>query len=311
MKQLRRDILQTRANSGGINAGSENHSKKQKEIKTLENRLDKANQKFNEAIAHNKKLREEIDSLRRERVIFDNIYQKLEKELNEKRKSMANIIEEANRAYDERDTIRRNMQELKTKQGQKLEEFVKQVKNLDERKEKTNKMVDILQNFENKSLLDDPRNKSTIKKDNKQMALEKENEDKTHDDKVKLKDLEEGFAKIQANTNITDIDSLVNTFIDAEEKNFMLYKFVNEVNSEIEEKENSNKKIIEELSHYSSNTVDYKKSEELQDLEKKTQNQRQKSKNYSDKQFNAHQTIKDIMKSIYALFNELDCDKVI
>ena len=40
-------------------------------VKILENRLDKANQKFNEAIAINKNLRQQIDSLRRERVIFD------------------------------------------------------------------------------------------------------------------------------------------------------------------------------------------------------------------------------------------------
>jgi len=40
--------------------------------------------------------------LRRERVIFDNLYKKLEKELHEKRKQMANIIETANTAYEER-----------------------------------------------------------------------------------------------------------------------------------------------------------------------------------------------------------------
>jgi exonuclease VII small subunit len=84
---------------GGYNAGAENESTLQKQIKILENRLDKANQKFNEAIAVNRELRQVIDSLRRERVIFDNLYKKLEKELHEKRKEMANIIEKANTAY--------------------------------------------------------------------------------------------------------------------------------------------------------------------------------------------------------------------
>ena len=51
----------------------------QKQIRQLENRLEKALVKFNEAIAHNKELREEIDGLRRERVVFDSIYKKLEK----------------------------------------------------------------------------------------------------------------------------------------------------------------------------------------------------------------------------------------
>ena len=40
-------------------------------IKILENRLDKANQKFNEAIEKDKVLREEIDQLRKERFFFE------------------------------------------------------------------------------------------------------------------------------------------------------------------------------------------------------------------------------------------------
>ena len=56
---------------GGVNAGQDNQNSLIKQIKILENRLDKANQKFNEAISVNNSLRQQIDSLRRERVIFD------------------------------------------------------------------------------------------------------------------------------------------------------------------------------------------------------------------------------------------------
>jgi hypothetical protein len=45
-------------------------------------------------------LREQIDSLRRERVIFDNVYKRLDRELLIRRKEMANIIEIANSAYE-------------------------------------------------------------------------------------------------------------------------------------------------------------------------------------------------------------------
>jgi chromosome segregation ATPase len=83
---FQKKIIEKRHALGGYNAGAENESALQKQIKILENRLDKANQKFNEAIAINKQLRQSIDSLRRERVIFDNLYKKLEKELHEKRK---------------------------------------------------------------------------------------------------------------------------------------------------------------------------------------------------------------------------------
>ena len=49
-----------------------------------------------------------------------------------------------------------------------------------------------------------------------------------------MRSYEEAFNKIQAATGITDIDTLVTTFITAEEKNFKLFKFVNELSNEIE-----------------------------------------------------------------------------
>ena len=51
----------------------------------------------------NTHLRQEIDSLRRERVVFDELYKKMEKELTQKKNKMAQIIETANSAYEQRD----------------------------------------------------------------------------------------------------------------------------------------------------------------------------------------------------------------
>merc|ERR1712098_824897 len=98
---------------GGVNAAKENQEAINKQIRVLENRLDKNLQKFNDSIAHNKTLRESIDSLRRERVVFDSIYKKLEQELQQRKKEMANIIEQANAAYEARDQAQQQMSALK------------------------------------------------------------------------------------------------------------------------------------------------------------------------------------------------------
>ncbi len=137
-------MLEQRQKMGGLNASQENNEMIAKQIRTLENRLDKvciataiywcppmtdrvdqgttkryktrpalhhgrpyqilacariystptwrptiisqALVKFNESLAMNKNLRERIDTLRRERVVFDSIYKKLERELHEKKK---------------------------------------------------------------------------------------------------------------------------------------------------------------------------------------------------------------------------------
>ena len=53
--------------------------------------------------SYNKDLREGIDNLRRERVVFDGINARLSAELHEKKKEMAQIIEISNLAYEARD----------------------------------------------------------------------------------------------------------------------------------------------------------------------------------------------------------------
>merc|ERR1719486_1322254 len=63
------DILAKRkemATQGGVNAAMDNTKAVAKQIRVLENRLDQMLIKFNEGIAANRNLREQIDTLRRE-----------------------------------------------------------------------------------------------------------------------------------------------------------------------------------------------------------------------------------------------------
>jgi chromosome segregation ATPase len=127
---MEKNILTQRKKMGGVNAAKENHAQIAKQIKILENRLEKALQKFNEALAHNKQLRETIDTLRRERVVFDQIYKKLERELAEKRQEMAEIIDSANEAYSARDQAQEEMARLKKRADQEQMEFEEEWKQL-------------------------------------------------------------------------------------------------------------------------------------------------------------------------------------
>merc|ERR1719181_803168 len=115
---------------GGANAALENHKATQKQIRVLENRLDKALQKFNEAIAANKRLREQIDTLRRERLVFDDIYKKLENEQKMKKMEMASIIDQANAAYEARDSAQAQMASLKQQADKEHVEFEKEWREL-------------------------------------------------------------------------------------------------------------------------------------------------------------------------------------
>ena len=95
----------------------------QRKIKQYENQLDKQLQKFNKSVAQNKSLREQIDALRRERVVFEQIYHKLIKELDQKKNEMGTVIEEAEAAYKKREQAEQEMKKLKKEAEEEQEEF--------------------------------------------------------------------------------------------------------------------------------------------------------------------------------------------
>ena len=90
----------------------EKHQKLLKEIKNLEFRLDKSNQRYNSTIASNNKLRGEIDKLRRERKIFQQVYVKLSTDLETKKQEMERIVKIANNANSDREQATNELTEL-------------------------------------------------------------------------------------------------------------------------------------------------------------------------------------------------------
>lgn len=78
LRIAKEQMLQERREMGGTNGPAEQHHAIQKQVKVLEHRLHRSLIKFNESISANKDLRETIDNLRRERVVFDGIYRKMQ-----------------------------------------------------------------------------------------------------------------------------------------------------------------------------------------------------------------------------------------
>ena len=300
-------ISKQRHQMGGINASRDTANALNKQLRILENRLDKANQKFNEAIARNKKLRELIDNLRRERVIFDNIYQKLEKELHDRRKEMANIIEAANSAYEDRDRAQDQLASLKQQAEREQVEFEKEWRELNALIEKDKKMKDFLrlkQQERETGESEQPRAEDENKTKKKGMSANVITAER-------VKSYEEAFNKIQAATGIKDIEELVVTFISAEEKNFTLFKFVNELSNDIEMLETGIQELQAEVLNYKGKDAgaSFIKKSILKDLEGKLEKYENKSELYELKYQNALKTINALKISLQNMFTGLECDK--
>jgi len=302
------------AKHGGVKASLDNAKAVQKQIRILENRLDKALQKFNESIEANRILREQIDTLRRERVVFDDIYKKLENELHSKKKEMANIIEQANAAYEARDSAQAQMAALKQQADKEHAEFEKEWRELGKLIDNDKKMKEFMrQKVRNRT--EEVKAPDTSKSDTGQKSRTNKSDMSkslvsTSGNAEQVAMYEEAFSKIQAATGICDIDELVQNFINAEDQNFTLFKYNNELTAEIEKMEQSIVDYKEEyvqLSGSGTKKEDTDKVKILETLEEKWSDIDKKCVYYSDKYQDAFQALGHIRAGIESIFRRIGC----
>jgi len=240
IKKMEESILQQRSDMGGINANRETSKTIQKNIRMLENRLDKALVKYNEALGHNKKLRGTIDNLRRERIVFDGIYKKLENDLLCIKNEMASIINEANAAYISRDHAQAEMVRLKSEADAEQKQFENEWAELTKLIDQDQKMKDFLISKDRENMNDAVVTSVLEQEQNLRKKLSKgawqivKDKAHIHMAQEKVKSYKESFDKISSATGINDIDQLVNTFISAEQHNFKLFNQVNKLSNDLE-----------------------------------------------------------------------------
>eukprot|EP00227_Mantoniella_beaufortii_P009215 CAMPEP_0197589222 /NCGR_PEP_ID=MMETSP1326-20131121/10235_1 /TAXON_ID=1155430 /ORGANISM="Genus nov. species nov., Strain RCC2288" /LENGTH=518 /DNA_ID=CAMNT_0043154135 /DNA_START=127 /DNA_END=1683 /DNA_ORIENTATION=- len=310
-------IMEQRKKMGGVNAARENNQQIQKQIKILENRLDKALVKYNEALAHNKQLRQTIDNLRRERLVFDQIYKKLEKELQEKKKEMGKIIEISNKAYEARDRAVNEMAKLKAQADKEQQAFEAEWRELGKLIEHDRKMKEFMKNrrkdqeAEGKlgemSMEEETKLRKKVIKGNWNIAKDKAAQQVSME---KVQSYGEAFAKIQQATGITDIDELVTTFINAEDENFRLFNYVNELNQEIEKLEEQITDIKSEIEKYKGQGVntDNQRKKILKDLEDRLAKTEAKAEMYEQKYQAAMKTVNALKDGIWKIYNKIGCN---
>eukprot|EP00002_Diphylleia_rotans_P012183 TRINITY_DN2383_c0_g1_i6.p1 TRINITY_DN2383_c0_g1~~TRINITY_DN2383_c0_g1_i6.p1 ORF type:complete len:540 (-),score=149.72 TRINITY_DN2383_c0_g1_i6:74-1693(-) len=306
LKLLQDRIMEQKQELGGVTATRESGLAINRQIKILENRLDQALIKFNQALAENKTLRDQIDSLRRERVVFDNLYKKHEKDLLEQKKEMAGVIEMSNSAYEQRDEAQNRVIQLKEKSDKEIAAFEAEMKELNRIIEQDRKMKDFMKMREtgDKSDGDDKRKK---KKGLWDFGSGRGAAGLSID---KVQTYEEGFAKIQAATGITDIDEFVNTFIKVEDQNFSLFNFVNELNNEIEKLEEQIGEIRAEVEKYKSQGInsDNQRKKILKDLEERLLRTESKSEQYDAKHSQSMKIAGSLKGAIQSIFNRIGCN---
>jgi len=306
-------ILEQNSRLGGLNASQVNNQMIQKQIKVLENRLDKSLLKFNETLAQNKVLRKRIDEYRRERVVFDGIYKKLERELHEKKKEMAAIIEDSKNAYQTRDKAQSEMAALQQHADKERTEFEGEFKELGELiKSQQNMLEQIrLRQFDNTHEEQATLASTNIEGESESaspLGVWANTKDKiTPLSQEKIHSYEDALAKIQESTGVHDINEIVTRFLEAEEQNFSLFNYVNDINSEIERLEHSIAEMRNQIEKYRGQgmSTDTQRKKAIRDLEEKLTRTEKKAEEYEGRYNRAVRTISQLKNGIHSIFTRI------
>lgn len=107
------DLLHSRRMKGGVNVEREQAEAIQTQVDILETRLQHALHKFNDSLKFNRELRDRIDIIREERNVFARVHKKMDDDLRQRQRAMAESIEQTNKDMDERDNYQRQAEQLR------------------------------------------------------------------------------------------------------------------------------------------------------------------------------------------------------
>ncbi|KAG2488983.1 hypothetical protein HYH03_012424 [Edaphochlamys debaryana] len=320
LNEMTSTLTTTRNNMGGIFTAKEQSTAVLKRIKLLENRLEKAYVKYNQSITHNKQLREQINNLRRERIMFESIHSNLERELAKLKRDMADMITQANAAFEAREKALAEMNALKAqadKEQQGFEEEWRQLTTIieEDKKERERARAQELAMRERETqellkmgTLSSSEKKKRVSKGTWGAGYNKALAQNVAAEKVEM--YGQAFKRIQDATGIEDIDQLVNTFLAAEDQNYTLFNYVNEVNQEIEKLEDQINVMRGEIDKYreTGQELDRTKSRELTEGEQRLAASEVQSQLYDKRTDSAFNMTTALKAGISELFERIGCN---
>jgi len=276
------------------------------QIQNLQHQLEQALTKYNEVLAANQKLRDEVDVVRRERVTYSQV-----------RRDMEDELVKVN--YEITDQAQRHVQMQKTAEAMKEKILRLKEKNSHDQTTYLSEYDKLQQKYREDVInkRKDPRDrglKSREKVENldTQMLLKKRLQRiiLSNKEKVKVIDqyrknmavIDEAFRVIQESSGITDIEEIMNTFIKSEEQNYSLFNYVNVLTQELDFLEENNKDLEGEIE-----MLERELSQKQKQLEKPPEEEveRQKIKTIIDEKENYIHHVRDQLNTIRKPLEEI------
>lgn len=301
---MREQINQQSKKMGGSkDVYQEKHVANMKLTRILENRLDEMTKKFSIALTGNLKLREHINHVEGQKARFLDLHKRLQAELIEGKKEIDRISEVATTHFTIRDEAQHRMASLRERADREIAVYnaeIKDVKRILEHDRKLRKFM-TTKAEDRASILEDELMVRAIKKYEAQLnGLQQE-----------TSKFEEIFDKIKEATGIEDTDTLVESFIENEDRNFALYNYVNNMNTEIENLKDDIRRLKDEIELIKKEGVDsdVHRKEILNELEQKMVEVTDEL-TLVNKEYKASRRQLELLKpKVESVFNSIECDR--
>lgn len=294
---------QSKKMGGSKDVYQEKHVANMKLTRILENRLDEMTKKFSIALTGNLKLREHINHVEGQKARFLDLHKRLQAELIEGKKEIDRISEVATTHFTIRDEAQHRMASLRERADREMAVYnaeIKDVKRILEHDRKLRKFM-TTKAEDRASILEDELMVRAIKKYEAQLnGLQQE-----------TSKFEEIFDKIKEATGIEDTDTLVESFIENEDRNFALYNYVNNMNTEIENLKDDIRRLKDEIELIKKEGVDsdVHRKEILNKLEQKMVEVTDEL-TLVNKEYKASRRQLELLKpKVESVFNSIECDR--
>nr|ACJ15285.1 axonemal protein 66.0 [Haliotis asinina] len=299
--RVKKDICHQRSLNGS-KSGPIMYKMMLKKTEVIENRHDKAMVKFNNQLAVNTRLREEIDHLRQEKSVFDLLFRKLNTDLEDYRKDMSLIIEEASQAYEERDEAYNKMLALKERSEKDTAQHEMEMRELQRIIEHDNKLKEFMM------IKSNDRGEYKEEEDAKKKGMKGERDVDIENNQILS--YEEAFAEIREATGDEHIFKIMTEFWGAR-RELRPVQYVNELNDHLD-------KLQEEIGLMKSEIVRFEEEDVQMEAERKVwlkeledkSTQSGKEADVADKKIvEMSQVLDELTDGVTSLFRCLGCNR--
>ncbi|XP_053444525.1 coiled-coil domain-containing protein 63 [Nycticebus coucang] len=280
-----------------------NPRKLQKQIHTLETRLNLVTVQFDKMLTTNAKLRTEIEDLRFEKAAYDNVYQQLHRRMSLQKKTMNTAIEQSSQAYEQRLEAMARMAAMKDRQQKDISQYNLEIRELERLYAHENKLKSfLLSKLNDRTEFEEQAKRQEALKGKKRGKKKSKGESFESYEVAHLR-----LLKLAENGNL---NQLIEDFLAKEEKNFARFTYVTELNNDMEMMHKKTQNIQNEIIHLQSQQkVSHDDSRSiLRQLEDKLKKTTEEADTYERKTKEVNKTLEQLKNLVEKLFKKINCD---